>query len=108
VAARLSDLVVLTSDNPRSEEPDRIIDEIRRGIPAGAGKGAPAPAVLTIADRRAAIDRAIREALPGDLVLIAGKGHERTQTIGSRVLPFDDATVAQDALARRRSGSRVS
>jgi UDP-N-acetylmuramoyl-L-alanyl-D-glutamate--2,6-diaminopimelate ligase len=108
VAARLSDLVVLTSDNPRSEDPDRIIDEIRRGIPSSGGKGALPPAVLTIADRRAAIDRAIREARPGDLVLIAGKGHERTQTIGSRVPPFDDVTVAQDALARRRAGSRVS
>jgi UDP-N-acetylmuramoyl-L-alanyl-D-glutamate--2,6-diaminopimelate ligase len=110
VAARLSDVVVLTSDNPRSEEPERIIDEIRRGIGAGGQKGAAskAPQVLTIPDRRAAIERAVREARPGDLVLIAGKGHERTQTIGGRVLPFDDVDAARDALSRRRSGSRVS
>lgn len=109
VAARLSDVVVLTSDNPRSEDPDRIIEEIRRGIAAGAQKGAAAgPQVLTIADRRTAIDRAVKDAKPGDLVLLAGKGHERTQTIGNRVLPFDDVEVARAALARRRSGSRVS
>ncbi len=109
VAARLSDVVVLTSDNPRSEDPDRIIDEIQRGIAAGGQKGsAKGPQVLTIADRRAAIDRAVKDARPGDLVLIAGKGHERTQTIGSRVLPFDDVEVARAALARRRTGSRVS
>jgi UDP-N-acetylmuramoyl-L-alanyl-D-glutamate--2,6-diaminopimelate ligase len=109
VAARLSDVVILTSDNPRGEDPDRIIDEIQRGIAAGSQKSsAKAPQVLTLADRRAAIDRAVKEARPGDLVLIAGKGHERTQTIGTRVLPFDDAEVARAALARRRSGSRVS
>ncbi|MGE5814490.1 MAG: Mur ligase family protein, partial [Acidobacteriota bacterium] len=109
VAARLSDVVVITSDNPRSEDPDRIIEEIQRGIAAGGQKSsAKAPQVLAIADRRAAIDRAVKDAKPGDLVLIAGKGHERTQTIGSRVLPFDDAEVARAALARRRSGSRVS
>jgi UDP-N-acetylmuramoyl-L-alanyl-D-glutamate--2,6-diaminopimelate ligase len=105
VAARLSDLVVLTSDNPRSEDPERIIEEIRRGIASGAdrGRAGGAPQVLSIVDRREAIERAIRLARPGDLVLIAGKGHERTQTIGSRVLPFDDAEVAREALARRRA-----
>ena len=109
VAARLSDVVVLTSDNPRSEDPDRIIDEIQRGIAGGGQKSSSrAPQVLTIADRRAAIDRAVKDAKTGDLVLIAGKGHERTQTIGRRVLPFDDVEVARAALARRRSGSRVS
>lgn len=109
VAARLSDVVVLTSDNPRSEDPDRIIDEIQRGIAAGGQKSsATPPQVIAIADRRAAIDRAVKEARPGDLILIAGKGHERTQTIGPRVLPFDDVDVARGALARRRSGSRVS
>lgn len=108
VAARLSDVVVLTSDNPRSEDPERIIDEIQRGIAAGGQKGASkGPQVLAIPDRRAAIERAIREARAGDLVLVAGKGHERTQTIGGRVLPFDDVAVARDALSRRRSGSRV-
>ncbi|MBI2220676.1 MAG: UDP-N-acetylmuramoyl-L-alanyl-D-glutamate--2,6-diaminopimelate ligase [Acidobacteria bacterium] len=109
VAARLSDVVILTSDNPRSEDPDRIIDEIQRGIPAGSQKStAKRPQVLTIVDRRAAIDRAVKDARAGDLVLIAGKGHERTQTVGTRVLPFDDVEVARGALARRRAGSRVS
>ena len=112
VAARLSDLVIVTSDNPRSEDPERIIEEIRRGIvvpadrmPARGQSGTPS---LAIADRRAAIERAIRDARPGDLVLIAGKGHEKYQVIGDRTLPFDDVEVARAALARRRSGSRVT
>jgi UDP-N-acetylmuramoyl-L-alanyl-D-glutamate--2,6-diaminopimelate ligase len=114
VAARLSDLVIVTSDNPRSENPERIIDEIKRGIvmPADrAPKGQPAPRstpCLSIADRKAAIDRAIHEARAGDLVLIAGKGHEKYQVIGDRVLPFDDVEVARSALGRRRADSRVS
>jgi UDP-N-acetylmuramoyl-L-alanyl-D-glutamate--2,6-diaminopimelate ligase len=101
VAARLSDLVIVTSDNPRSEQPDRIIDEIRRGMAREQS------AVMAIVDRRQAIARAIAEARPGDLVLIAGKGHEKYQVIGDRTLPFDDVQVAEEALARRRSGSRV-
>ena len=114
VAARLSDLVVVTSDNPRSEDPQRIIDEIKRGIlmPADrAPKGKQAPvstSCLAIVDRRAAIERAVHEAKAGDLVLIAGKGHEKYQVIGDRVLPFDDVEVARGALARRRSRSQVS
>ena len=59
-------------------------------------------------DRREAIERAIREAAPEDLILIAGKGHEKYQAIGDRVLPFDDVEVARAALERRRAGSRVS
>jgi UDP-N-acetylmuramoyl-L-alanyl-D-glutamate--2,6-diaminopimelate ligase len=111
VAARLSDLVIVTSDNPRSEDPERIIEEIRRGIviPANrvAPKGPQATPSLAIVDRREAIETAIREAKPGDLVLIAGKGHEKYQVIGDRTLPFDDVEVARAALAKRRSGSRV-
>jgi UDP-N-acetylmuramoyl-L-alanyl-D-glutamate--2,6-diaminopimelate ligase len=114
VAARLSDLVIVTSDNPRSEDPARIIEEIQRGITVPADRvprGQPLPAstpCLAIVDRKAAIERAIRDARPGDLVLIAGKGHEKTQAIGDRVLPFDDVDVARSALARRRAGTRVS
>ena len=112
VAARLSDLVIVTSDNPRSEDPLRIIEEIQRGIimPADriAPKGQRGTPSLAIVDRREAIERAIREARPGDLVLVAGKGHEQYQVIGDRTLPFDDVEVARGALARRRSGSRVS
>lgn len=102
VAARLSDLVVITSDNPRGEDPQGIIEEIARGIAGARGAAARAPEVLRIADRAAAIARAVDAARAGDLVLIAGKGHERYQQIGDRVLPFDDAEVARAALERRR------
>jgi len=112
VAARLSDTVVITSDNPRSEDPEQIIDEIERGIAPPPDRarqaGAPpagqraAPLWWRMADRRAAIDRAIAEAGPGDVVVIAGKGHEKYQIVRDRVLPFDDVAEAQDALARRR------
>ena len=102
VAARLSDVVVITSDNPRSEEPKRIIEEIERGIPAGSQSSDRAPAVMSVVDRAEAIDRAIASANAGDVVLIAGKGHEKYQQIGDRVLPFDDGAVAKAALDRRR------
>jgi UDP-N-acetylmuramoyl-L-alanyl-D-glutamate--2,6-diaminopimelate ligase len=114
VAARLSDLVVITSDNPRSEDPEQIIEQIKRGIVMPADRvprGQPGPKstpYLAIVDRKAAIERAIRDAQAGDLVLIAGKGHEKYQVLGERVLPFDDVDVAKGALARRRAGSRVS
>ena len=101
VAARLSDVVVITSDNPRSEEPQRIIEEIKRGIPAGV-QGGRAPEVQAIVDRREAIERAVEQADSGDVVLIAGKGHEKYQQIGDRVLPFDDGEIARQALQRRR------
>jgi len=115
VAARLSDLVVVTSDNPRSEDPEQIIDEIKRGIvmpadrtPPGGQAAPKSTPCLAISDRKAAIERAVRDARPGDLVLIAGKGHEKHQVIGDRVLPFDDVEVARAALSRRRAGSRVT
>jgi UDP-N-acetylmuramoyl-L-alanyl-D-glutamate--2,6-diaminopimelate ligase len=110
VAARLSDLVVLTSDNPRSEDPLRIIDEIKRGIVPPADPSAPKRPVMPLVvnpDRRAAIEQAIRAAGAGDLVIIAGKGHEKYQVIGARTIPFDDVEIAQAALADRRRGSRV-
>jgi UDP-N-acetylmuramoyl-L-alanyl-D-glutamate--2,6-diaminopimelate ligase len=102
VAARLSDVVVITSDNPRSEDPKRIIDEIERGIPAGTQASTREPQVESVVDRAAAIERAVSIATAGDVVLIAGKGHEKYQQIGDRVLPFDDGEVARAALARRR------
>ncbi len=110
VAARLSDLVVLTSDNPRSEDPARIIEDIRRGIAAPADPAAPRRAttpVLVHVDRRVAIEQAIRASRAGDVILIAGKGHEKTQTIGARTLPFDDVEVARAALSQRRAAPRV-
>jgi len=105
VAGRLSDVIVITSDNPRSEDPARIIEEIQRGITADTRRADQRQ--YAIVDRRAAIARAIELARPGDLVLIAGKGHERYQVIGDRVLPFDDAAVAAEALERRRTNSGV-
>ena len=107
VAGRLSDLIVITSDNPRSEDPARIIEEIQRGITPDTRKDR-GQRVLTIADRRAAIDKAIALAQPGDVVLVAGKGHEKYQMIGDRVLPFDDVAVSREALARRRTSSGVA
>ena len=114
VAARLSDLVVITSDNPRSEDPDAIIDEIERGIAPAAERArlasgaaadgraqTPTPWIRTT-DRRAAITRAIADAGPGDVIVIAGKGHEKTQVIRDRELPFDDVVVGHDALRARR------
>jgi UDP-N-acetylmuramoyl-L-alanyl-D-glutamate--2,6-diaminopimelate ligase len=110
VAGRLSDFVVLTSDNPRSEDPARIVDEIRRGLSPSPEPGAPrrvgTPFVVNL-DRRAAIEQAIRSAQPGDLVIVAGKGHEKYQVIGDRTLPFDDVEVARAALSQRRAASRV-
>ncbi len=103
VASRLSDLIVITSDNPRSEDPVRIIEEIRRGITADTRKDSE-QRLMAIVDRRTAIAQAIEIARPGDLVLIAGKGHEKYQVIGDRTLPFDDVAVARDALTKRRTG----
>jgi UDP-N-acetylmuramoyl-L-alanyl-D-glutamate--2,6-diaminopimelate ligase len=106
VAGRLSDVIVITSDNPRSEDPMRIIDEVRRGLGAGAARE-DGPQVLTIVDRREAIAKAIAVARPGDVVLVAGKGHEKYQVIGDRVIPFDDVAVVREALDRRRTNSGV-
>ena len=114
VAARLSDMVIVTSDNPRSENPEQILEDIKRGIVLPAdrvgprGQGPKATPCLSIVDRKAAIERAVREAGSGDLVLVAGKGHEKYQVIGERTLPFDDVEVARAALAHRRAGTKVS
>ncbi len=95
IAARLADVALITSDNPRSEDPEAIIDEILAGVPAD-----PHAAVERDADRRASIFRAISLARPGDAVVIAGKGHEHGQEFADgRIEPFDDAAVAREALA---------
>jgi UDP-N-acetylmuramoyl-L-alanyl-D-glutamate--2,6-diaminopimelate ligase len=106
VAGRLSDLIVITSDNPRSEDPNRIIEEIQRGLTADTRRDS-AQRLLAITDRHTAIAKAIELAAPGDLVLVAGKGHEKYQVIGDRVLPFDDVAEAREALTRRRTKSGV-
>ena len=95
VAARLSDVVILTSDNPRSEPPEAILDEIRRGIPASRAQD-----TLVIPDRRDAIARALEMGREGVCVVIAGKGHESYQVRRERSVPFDDRQVARDVLAR--------
>ena len=92
-AAELSDRVVLTSDNPRSERPTDILDEISSGIPPER-----AHRVQVQPDRRAAIDLIIEQSAPQDVVVLAGKGHEKTQVIGGESLPFDDVECATEAL----------
>lgn len=87
-----SDFVVLTSDNPRNEDPMAIIGEAKVGLQATGTRFAIDP------DRSIAVQLAISEAKPGDIVLIAGKGHEKTQTIGKRTIPFDDVEVAGQVL----------
>jgi UDP-N-acetylmuramoyl-L-alanyl-D-glutamate--2,6-diaminopimelate ligase len=100
VAARLSDVVVITSDNPRSEDPARIIEEVMRGAEPEIRQTQ--ARVLTVVDRAEAIRTAVREAAAGDLILLAGKGHEKYQEIGGESLPFDDIAMARAALAERR------
>ena len=100
VASRMSDVLVITSDNPRHEDPARIIEEIQRGITHDTRKE-DAP-LYAIADRRAAIAKAIEVARAGDMVLLAGKGHEKYQILGDEQVPFDDAEIARGMLSRRR------
>ncbi len=97
IAARLADRVIVTSDNPRSEEPEAIIAEILAGVDRP---------VEHDADRRAAIRMAIAGAGPGDVVVIAGKGHEQGQEFSAgRKIPFDDVAVAREALREAAPGS---
>jgi UDP-N-acetylmuramoyl-L-alanyl-D-glutamate--2,6-diaminopimelate ligase len=102
-AARLGDLIVVTSDNPRSEAPERIIEEILSGV-----RGVRIPHVdpsrspgrkkgyTVVVDRKEAIRKALHWAQPGDVIFIGGKGHETYQIVGSEVLPFDDRQVVRD------------
>jgi UDP-N-acetylmuramoyl-L-alanyl-D-glutamate--2,6-diaminopimelate ligase len=94
-ATAAADLTVLTSDNPRHEDPLEIIAEARAGATPGR-------ALLVEPDRRAAIAAALERARPGDVVVIAGKGHETVQDLGDRVVPFDDREVARRLLRERR------
>jgi UDP-N-acetylmuramoyl-L-alanyl-D-glutamate--2,6-diaminopimelate ligase len=96
IAARLADRAWVTSDNPRSERPEAILAEIETGIPADA-----AGRHESVVDRRQAIRSAVRWARAGDVVVIAGKGHETYQIIGGTTLPFDDRDVARAALVER-------
>ena len=95
-AERLADRILITSDNPRSEQPEKIIEDIAAGL-SDAGR---AKTDIEV-DRRAAIAAAIDQAGPGDLILIAGKGHECEQVIGDKRIHFDDVEVAVEILAER-------
>ncbi len=100
IAARLADVVVVTSDNPRSEDPPAIIADIMAGVPGAAANGR--ASVTAVADRRLAVAGAVAQARSGDVLVIAGKGHEQGQELaGGRRVPFDDVTVARAALRER-------
>ena len=96
--ARHAQFAYLTSDNPRSEDPEAILDDIEQGLLGGAGR------YQRVVDRAEAIRTAIATAEPGDTVLIAGKGHETYQIFKDSVVPFDDRLEAARALAAREAG----
>ena len=93
IAYNLSDVAIVTSDNPRTEDPQRILTDILEGIPATL------PEEQVVCDRAAAIQSAIAQAQPGDCVLIAGKGHEDYQILGTEKIHFDDREQARAALS---------
>jgi len=99
IASERADVVILTSDNPRTEDPLRILEQIRAGVVDGTR-------CVVEPDRRAAIQRAIAEARAGDVVLICGKGHESDQIVGTERIPFDDREEARKALRGRGDGGR--
>jgi UDP-N-acetylmuramoyl-L-alanyl-D-glutamate--2,6-diaminopimelate ligase len=99
IAAKYSDYVIVTSDNPRTEDPEAILQEIEPGIREA---GFPQEQYELIVDRRAAIQKAVEMASPKDVVLIAGKGHETYQLIGGKTLHFDDREEAKEAIRRRK------
>ena len=101
-AVQYSDVVVLTSDNPRTEDPAAILREVEVGVKAALASRSHVQYRM-IADRREAIEAAVAEAQPGDMVLIAGKGHEDYQIVGTTKHHFDDREVAREAVAKRRS-----
>jgi UDP-N-acetylmuramyl-tripeptide synthetase len=115
IAARMSDLTIVTSDNPRSENPARIIDQVLEGIrradvqaysPEELVRGLGARGYAVEPDRRRAIRLAVAAARPGDTILIAGKGHETYQLLGARSIDFDDRAEARRALADAASPAR--
>ena len=97
IAGTLADLAVVTSDNPRTEDPEAIIAEVMAGVPQGSPH-------LRVADRREAIRQTLAEAHSGDTVLLAGKGHETYQVIGKEYLPFDEKEIVAELLGDGRGG----
>jgi len=112
VAAAFSDLAIITSDNPRTEDPLEIIDDIERGMESGSTRYAPEEIMngftgkgyTVLADRKAAIHLAVSVADSDDIILVAGKGHEDYQIVGTDKFPFDDRAVAREFLLARRTG----
>jgi UDP-N-acetylmuramyl tripeptide synthase len=114
-AATLSDLAILTSDNPRTEDPLSIIGEIETGIsrnsvkkylPEELEKNTNVKGYVVIPDRRKAIETAVALADISDIILIAGKGHENYQIIGNNRIPFDDRHVAREAMMNKQRGEK--
>lgn len=97
VSGRLADLTVITSDNPRTEKPQAIIDDIKTGIAKTEGK------YIEIIDRREAIAYVIRYGKPGDVIVLAGKGHEDYQEIQGKKYPMDERDIIADVLAGRQN-----
>jgi UDP-N-acetylmuramoyl-L-alanyl-D-glutamate--2,6-diaminopimelate ligase len=108
VAAEWSDVVFLTSDNPRTEDPLTILSDIEKGLLQVQGKQLRMQAFWTLPDRREAIERAIAMAGPGDLVVVAGKGHEDYQIIGNERRHFDDREVCREMIRKRLVKTRVA
>ena len=101
IAATLSDLVILTSDNPRTEDPEAILDEIEAGL---KNKGTP---YLRICDRIEAIHRAIDIADAGDVILLAGKGHEDYQIVGHEKHHMDEREIVADYLKKQKAEKKL-
>ncbi|MBI3306692.1 MAG: UDP-N-acetylmuramoyl-L-alanyl-D-glutamate--2,6-diaminopimelate ligase [Candidatus Omnitrophica bacterium] len=97
-ACQWSDVVMLTSDNPRSEDPEMILKDMKKGLPPAKQPGSQ---VIEIIDRREAIEKLIQMAEPGDVLFVLGKGHEDYQILGDKKIPFDDRLVVQDCLRKR-------
>jgi UDP-N-acetylmuramoyl-L-alanyl-D-glutamate--2,6-diaminopimelate ligase len=95
IAVDRADVVIATSDNPRTEDPERILDDIEAGMHGAEHE--------RIEDRRAAIARALAIAAPNDLVLLAGKGHETYQVRGTTKLPFDERAIVREILQEKQS-----
>jgi UDP-N-acetylmuramyl tripeptide synthase len=113
IAARMSDLTIITSDNPRTENPARIIDQVLDGVrraaahaysPAELAAGFTRRGYVVEPDRRRAIHLAVSAARPGDTIMIAGKGHETYQLLGERSIDFDDRVEARRALENQAAG----
>ena len=95
IAVRLADIAIVTSDNPRTEDPEKILDDIEAGMTGGGRGGRGGRPYYRVVDRRAAIGQALELAREGDTVLLAGKGHETYQVVGTTKEPFDEREVVR-------------